>query len=174
MLTRGARRADPGDWPRADLGDLVSGGRSRPRHDGSASAEMASDRWAQSAYDDIRRTDRDIDSIADNLGDSGLGRQEIADIKDHLFTREHELDGPGSPPRPFDADADQAEAWMRLRAGRHLPQDVVLLRHELAELRQMREHGSSYRDAHTQAQRDFPWSDDVPQNDLREDIDGDW
>ena len=33
----------------------------------------------------------------------------------------------------FDPNPDMAEAWLRLRSGTHVPQDLLLLEHELAE-----------------------------------------
>jgi hypothetical protein len=75
----------------------------------------------------------------------------------HLIVEEHLLDNydtGGLVSRRFDPSEDIAEAWLRLRDGSFRDSDIVLLEHELAESRYMREHpGATYREAHNEANR---------------------
>jgi hypothetical protein len=63
----------------------------------------------------------------------------------------------------YDPGADMAEAWLRLRSGDYLPQDVTLLEHELAEHNYYVQHpGSTYREAHDAANQVADWGSDIP------------
>ncbi len=165
------------DESHADEGtdhEAQSGGAVRPRdvYDMDAQGE-----WAESAYDRFRDTDADVDAAVSNLSDApradgstGFDRAEIQRVKDHLFRSEHKLtvrgeDGypVGYETRRFDADADIAEAWMRLSSGEAKPQDVVLLEHELAESSYLAEHPDApYLEAHRHANEQFNWESDIP------------
>ncbi len=150
---------------RIDDETAFSGGVIRPRDDASAFD------WAEDAYDRFRADDSDIDPIAQNLANhrradgSTFTRDDIEQIKNHLFRAIHacvDYDGNIVHQR-FDANPDIAEAWIRLRAGRPLPADMVLLEHELAESTYMREHpGATYQEAHAHANESHNWSRDVP------------
>jgi hypothetical protein len=125
-----------------------SGARIRPRDLLDADGQR---RWARDAYDSFLPDDRDTDTISRALaearrpdGTSGYSLEEIAAVKRHLMQEEHRI------------DEDIADAWIRLRAGRPLPEDVILVNHELAELRYLRLHpGATYRQAHTHASQLF-------------------
>ncbi len=110
-------------------------------------------------YESIRGCSTDVEEIARQ---TGFKPENIREVKEHLFLRMHWLDlyeeigVPGEWGR-FDSLREIAEAWQRLREGRHIPGDLQLLRHEMAEARLMRKHGPSYRDAHRMAQRRYPW-----------------
>jgi hypothetical protein len=69
-------------------------------------------------------------------------------VKRHLMLEEHRIEGPGTgwiEVRRFDPDEDIADAWIRLRDGRPLPEDITLVNHELAELRYLRDPpGATY------------------------------
>jgi hypothetical protein len=142
----------------------------------------AQDEWARAAYDDFLAGDRDLDAMAGHLADarradggSGFTRAELADVKDHLMRREHPIEDyeGGVELRRFDPDADIAEAWIRLRSGNALPEDHLLLEHELAELKMMRDDpGLSYQQAHRVANERFNWQENMPA--VRQDIDGSW
>ncbi len=76
--------------------------------------------------------------------------------------------------RKFDADPEIADAWIRLRSGYSVPEDHVLLNHELAELTYLREHpGATYQEVHRVANQGYDWQSQVPLN-KREDIEGEW
>lgn len=166
-----------GDGPadhRPGEGDVQSGGAVRPR---DVLDTEAQDAWAEQAYDRFRLADNDVAHMADHLSDvtradgsTGFGHDEISRVKEHLFREEHPLtvyDENGKPVgtemRRYDADADIAEAWMRLSSGRALPEDIVLLEHEIAEAKYYDEHpGASYRDAHVEANKTFDWESNIP------------
>ncbi|MFD3706260.1 hypothetical protein ACFWUP_24225 [Nocardia sp. NPDC058658] len=146
-----------------------TGGARRPRNIYDETAQVA---WAEGAYDHFRGTDNDLNRMVAELaeverpdGTSGFTRAEIEQVKNHLFREEHPLtvrDDDGKPigfeNRRYDADADIAEAWIRMSLGRPTPADIVLLEHELAEARYYAEHpGSSYQDAHRFANESFNW-----------------
>ncbi len=130
-------------------------------------------KWERDAYDAIRRDGGDVDAITKNLPEGTFSREEIAQIKQHVFHDEHVLDKYGeSTVGRFEPDADMAEAWMRLRNGTALPEDQVLLRHELAESNYLREHpGAGYGEAHGHANGVANWEQGIPSS-TREDLDG--
>ena len=127
--------------------------------------------WADAAYDDIR-ANPDAEVIADRLlavrrldGSSGFGVATIQGIRDHVFFEDHPLsDGwDGIVYRRYDASADIAEAWLRLRAGRWMPEDLALLEHEYAEARFYADHpGATYEEAHHAANEVSDWQNDIP------------
>ncbi|MFE1593270.1 toxin glutamine deamidase domain-containing protein [Nocardia sp. NPDC058705] len=131
------------------------------------------DAWAAEAYDHFRASDDDVPRIAAALADvqrsdgsTGFTDSEIAQIKNHLMREQHLLrdyDTGGFVLGRFDPSADQAEAWIRLIAGRPLSQDIVMLEHELTESNYMRAHpDSTYPDAHAVANQQHNWQDDIP------------
>ncbi|MFD0786607.1 hypothetical protein ACFQZ8_22130, partial [Micromonospora azadirachtae] len=134
--------------------------------------ELRAQEWAAKAYDRFRADPGDVPEIATHLADVerpngtiGFSHAEIARVKQHLMFDEHTLrDYPdGWERRRFDADEDIAEAWIRLREGRHLEPDLVLLEHELAESGYMRVHpDATYPDAHAHAQSLFNWERVAP------------
>ncbi|MCX4093051.1 toxin glutamine deamidase domain-containing protein [Nocardia sp. alder85J] len=151
-----------------------TGGSTRPRNPFDEPAQHA---WADDAYDIIRASDTDVRDAVANLsglvrGDGSVGftTTEIGAIKQHLFVDEHKLsifddngDVIGYEQRRFDADADIAEAWMRLTRGEPLAADVTLLEHELAEADYLRRHpDASYREAHEYANSKAHWENEIP------------
>lgn len=116
---------------------------------------------ADDAYDAIRASTTDVNSIARN---TGIKPSNIQKVKDHVFYQEHLLDRyvdlgePGVMQR-FDSDLAQANAWKRLEEGSHTPADVQFLRHETAESYLMRKwNDPSYNRAHNRAQQTYPMS----------------
>jgi uncharacterized protein YukE len=131
------------------------------------------DRWAGAAYDNIR-ANPDADIIASRLGEvrriDGSTRftaQEIEQIRQHVFFDEHPLldyDTNTVRHARYDASADMAEAWLRLRGGRARPEDVALLEHELAESNYYRDNpGATYSDAHAAANQVSNWQNQIPE-----------
>ena len=88
---------------------------------------------------------------------SGFSANEISAIKEHIMVSEH-LFKDGSV-RRFDPDIDQALAWQRLMEGNATETDVLLLRHELEELRYLQKHKCDYETAHAYANRRYNWED---------------
>ncbi|MDT0322465.1 WXG100 family type VII secretion target [Streptomyces millisiae] len=129
--------------------------------------------WADDAYDAIRRSD-DVDAVASTAAEYGFTRDQIAQIKSHVFEEEHLLDahvGMGYPAEMgrFDSNPRMAEAWDRLRNGDPHPADIDLLRHELYESNYMRDTGNpSYSEAH-RATNDagFTWDEEAAARDGR-------
>jgi hypothetical protein len=129
------------------------------------------DRWANSAYDGIR-ANPDAEVIASHLGDverldgsTGFSVEEIRRIRDHIFFEEHPLsdyDG-GVVHQRYDASPDMAEAWLRLRSGHPLSEDIALLEHEAAEAHYYDAHpGATYEDAHRAANVVSNWQNQIP------------
>ncbi|MFJ1456977.1 hypothetical protein [Nocardia sp. N2S4-5] len=160
--------ADHSDAPPQDADrELVqTGGAIGPR-DPSEDVE-----WAEAAYEHFRADDSDIADIANNLADqprrdggAGFTRAEIEQIKNHLMRDEHllGLGNDGHTRERFAPSRSVAEAWIRLRSGEPLPQDIVLLEHELAESQYLRDHpGATAAEAHSRANESFNWQADVP------------
>jgi uncharacterized protein YukE len=160
----GTSAADPDYWTRA-----YGGHSTRPRNRANYERE---ERWAEGAYDAIRQ-EAGADAIARHLRDAervdgsrGFSSDEIEQIRQHIFFEEHPLadyDG-GVVHQRYDASPDMAEAWLRLRSGRQLPEDVALLEHELAESRYYRENpGAIYQDAHAAANTVSNWERQIPE-----------
>ncbi|WP_433603063.1 hypothetical protein ACQPXH_15690 [Nocardia sp. CA-135953] len=133
-----------------------------------------------------RSTPRDISAISRHSsgyfrasGRHGFSEDEITAVKKHVFETEHPiLDYETNEIllQRFDANADMAEAWIRLRSGRALSEDYLLLEHELAELIYMSEiPGVTYQQAHRFIQEKFNW-DKVRPSSRGEDFesDGKW
>ncbi|MFJ6676401.1 hypothetical protein ACIQMJ_35315 [Actinosynnema sp. NPDC091369] len=146
-------------------------GGARPVDDGSLRAYDRLERWSENAYQSIRNSD-DIDDVAGHVADvrrtdgsTGFTREEIEQIKNHVFEDLHPLEGQngGTVMARFDPSPDMAEAWLRLRSGRALPEDVALLEHELAEARYWQQNpNASYREAHAAANEVSRWETRIP------------
>jgi hypothetical protein len=155
ILTRlNGRGNGGGTYPR-----LHGGHTSRPR---SPIDFERQERWAGEAYDNIR-DNPDAEVIARN---GGLTEAEAEQVRQHIFFEEHPLrdDEGGIAHGRYDASPDMAEAWLRLRSGRQLPEDMALLEHELAESNYYRDHpGATYEQAHTAANQVSNWQNRVPE-----------
>ncbi len=113
---------------------------------------------ADEAYDAIRESTTDVQSIAEN---TGFREENIQNIKDHLYNNEHLLDryvdyGIPATMGRFDSDISIAESWSRLENGTFTNEDIQLLKHETAEAWYMQKYGPSYSAAHEAAQMRFP------------------
>ncbi|MFI6761338.1 toxin glutamine deamidase domain-containing protein [Micromonospora sp. NPDC050417] len=168
----------PDDLADAQPGrDESTGARIRPRDD------IRAMQWAADAYDRFRADNSDVPDIARNLADVqrsdgrlGFTQAEIDQIKQHLMVEEHLLDDyeGGHVSQRFAPDEDIAEAWIRLREGRHVDADLVLLEHELAESNYLQAHpGATYREAHTHATQSHDWANVAPGR-TGEDLDSSW
>ncbi|WP_165440834.1 phosphotransferase [Candidatus Protofrankia datiscae] len=164
--SRHVEPAHSGHADHAPLADAMTGASIRPRD------EVAAWEWADSAYDRFRAGDADIADIAGSLaaverpgGRIGFTPEEIGQIKRHLMVDEHlvsDYEG-GFIRQRFDADPDIAEAWIRLREGRHLSEDLGLLEHELAESDYLRGYpDATYPQAHGYANSVYNWQDVRP------------
>ena len=99
-------------------------------------------------YESVRHMKTDTHKISKS---TGISKEKLDKIKNHVFVNEHELlDGK----RRFDPDYEIAQSWQRLINGDYKEQDIVLLKHEYAELRYM-EKGFSQNEAHIKASRKY-------------------
>ncbi|MFJ9211061.1 putative T7SS-secreted protein [Streptomyces sp. L-9-10] len=161
--------------------EWMTGARRRPR---DLLDDPAQTKWAEDAYSSFLEDSRDVSSIAEHSrqvrrgdGSSGFSDEEIASVKKHVFDTEHPIVDPETGKvvvRKFDADAEIADAWIRLRSGNALPEDHLLLEHEIAELGYLRDNpGATYQEAHRFANTDYNWEKNIPLF-KREDLEGDW
>ena len=96
----------------------------------------------------------DAKKIANHI--EGFTVDEIEDIRQHMFFREHRRDGIIAR---FDASYEQAEAWQRLVSGKNIREsDRVMLLHEQMESRIMKETGCTYEEAHKQTNKVYNWA----------------
>jgi len=157
--------------------DAFTGASIRPRD------ELRAYDWSDRAYERFRSDDADVAEIAANIADiprteggTPFTPAEIHQIKQHLMVEPHPIrDYDGNVEmRRFDSSPDIAEAWIRLREGHPLPEDLVLLNHELTESNYMRQHPEAeYRTAHDFANERHNWQDNIPER-TGEDLDNKW
>lgn len=98
---------------------------------------------AKIAYGAIRKSNTDIDNIANN---TKYNRDQISLIKHYLFLNEHDLE---NGRRRFDEDFYIAQSWHRLafEPDNIQEHDLILLEHELNEMSLITQ-GYSQREAH--------------------------
>lgn len=87
---------------------------------------------AERLYDQIRKRKTDYINVAKN---SGCSLEQAKVIKDYIFNNMHELH---EGYKRFTPDLAMAQSWLRLaetKGVRVLPHDIILLQHELYELR---------------------------------------
>ena len=143
-------------------GDVVINGAygAIPRSD---NARM--DKHAELFYGEVRKRTSDVGAIAKN---SGFSETDVKRIKNHIFINKHELGA--EIPQRFIPDYDMAISWQRLIDGVNIQDmDIVLLNHELHELRLM-EQGISYSVAHREAEKSFNYRAFTKELDAREGI----
>ena len=99
---------------------------------------------AVGAYKAIRESTTDVAAISRY---TNLKPGRLEKIKDYLFNNK-EWTG---------ADGEIAASWHRLRTGRGNSTDMLLLKHETAEMWLRRVNGMSYQDAHRLANEKFNW-----------------
>jgi hypothetical protein len=100
-------------------------------------------------YEQIQAMEEDILIIAE---DYQLPIQEIERAKDYAF-------GNGVARYQFYPDIDMSRAWLRLAKGEGTDVDRLLLFHEIYESRLVIIQGMNQRQAHSMAQKRYPWSD---------------
>ncbi len=106
---------------------------------------------AEQYYESVRhmKTDTQKISIA-----TSIKKDKIDKIKNHVFIREHDLiEGK----KRFDPSYDMAQSWQRLINGNFEEKDIVLLKHEYAELRYM-EKGYTQNEAHIKASKKYNYA----------------
>lgn len=100
-------------------------------------------RHANIAYGAIRKSNTDIEKIAQN---TGYNKDQISLIKNYLFVNEHDLEGKR---KQFDPDFFIAQSWHRLayEPDNIKEHDLMLLKHELNEMYLITQ-GYSQKEAH--------------------------
>ena len=111
------------------------------------------DAYAKRAYEEIRKKNAESD-IAKVAKNSGLSKEEVAKVRNHLFFAKHNLEKGFVR---FDESAEIANAWEALEQGRPSDLDIMMIKHELEELTIMEQYGYSYDKAHLLANRKYPW-----------------
>lgn len=119
---------------------------------------------AKAFYDAcVRNGDDDVRIISQN---TGFKYEDVLSIKKHIMEESH-LFNNGSVAK-FDPNIDIALAWQRLIENRATDTDILLLNHELRELRFIQKNGSTYEVAHEFANKKYDWQsaiDSITDND---------
>lgn len=100
----------------------------------------------------ISNGDIDVKAISEN---TGFSYDDVMAIKNHIMIEEH-LFRDGTI-RKFDPDIDQALAWQRMMNGNPKDTDILLLNHELRELKYIRETNCDYETAHAFSTEKYDW-----------------
>ena len=127
-------------------GGRETGGHHYPEQEDDGERE----RVARKAYERFSRED-DSELIADN---TGFSREEIQEIRRHIFFNKHDL---YVGYERFAPDYSMAVAWQRLRRGDYLPRDILLLRHELLESQIEKMYNIDNSKAHAKATQKYDW-----------------
>ena len=99
---------------------------------------------AERFYEEIRHRKDDVPAISKN---TGISEKDIQKIKNYIFLDVHSLsDGY----MRFYANADMADSWQRLISNRARDVDIIMLKHELLEMRYVNA-GVSQSQAHDKA-----------------------
>lgn len=101
----------------------------------------------------ITKNEKLITKIANN---SGIARDNIEKVFNHLFFEKHKLDGEF---KYFDSDNNIIIALERIRTKEHTDKDILLLKHEFEELTLMKKGKYNYKEAHELANKKFNWED---------------
>jgi SPP1 gp7 family putative phage head morphogenesis protein len=118
---------------------------------------------AERFYEQIRKRTTDVEAIAKN---TGFSVADVQAVKDHVFMNHHNL-GEVIPMR-FAPDYDMAVSWQRLISGSNIQEmDIVLLNHELTELRLMSQ-GLDYVAAHVKADQEYSYIKFIRELDRKE------
>jgi len=131
--------------------DEVSGGASGALNADSVRAIEHAERYYEAIRN--RTSDSDVKSIAENIE---WPEKVVRDVEHHVFLDEHDL-GDGEIGR-FGANFEIAQAWDRLIQGTPNDLDIMLMKHELVELMQMKRHGYDYGVAHEIANKYHNWA----------------
>ncbi len=102
-------------------------------------------------YESVRHMKTDVSKIS---AATGISQDKIDKIKNHVFIAEHDL---LTSRERFAPSYDMAQSWQRLINGDYKEQDIVLLKHEYAELRYM-EKGYTQNEAHILASKKYNYA----------------
>lgn len=102
-------------------------------------------------YESVRHMSTDTIKISKA---THINKDKIDKIKNHIFIQEHDL---LSGRKRFDPSYDMAQSWQRLIDGNYEEKDLILLKHEYAELRYM-EKGMTQNEAHIKASKRYNYA----------------
>lgn len=102
-------------------------------------------------YESVRHMTTDTSNIAKH---TGISQDKIDKVKRHIFIDEHDLI---TGRKRFDPSYEMAQSWQRLINGTYEKKDIVLLKHEYAELRYM-EKGLTQSEAHIKASAKYNYA----------------
>jgi hypothetical protein len=109
---------------------------------------------AERFYEEMRHRKDDVTAIAKN---TGISENDIQKIKNYIFFDEHDLlDGR----KRFDPNCDMALSWQRLISGEYEDVDILMLNHELCELKLV-EYGYSQDEAHIMTSREYNYAKQI-------------
>ena len=146
MLIAGMKKPQRLDFS-AESGIINTGAISGALNPMSKKAEQ----HAAQYYEAVRHMKTDTARISQA---TGIAKDKLDKIKEHVFIKEHDLI---NGKRRFDPDYEMAQSWQRLINGNFKEQDIVLLKHEYAELRYM-EKGLTQNEAHIKASRKYDFA----------------
>lgn len=111
----------------------------------------AAEEHAIKYYESVRHMTTDTANIAKH---TGISQDKIDKVKRHIFIDEHDLI---TGRKRFDPSYEMAQSWQRLINGTYEEKDIVLLKHEYAELRYM-EKGLTQSEAHIKASAKYNYA----------------
>lgn len=101
------------------------------------------DKHAAAYYESVKKRDKrkEIDAVARA---ASMSYNDVEKIYNYVFIEKHHLD---TGYHRFSPDFYMANSWQRLREGKPLELDIVMLKHELIEM-ELVKSGKSYNEAH--------------------------
>lgn len=124
--------------------------------DVSLHKKFKTDDASHAYYEQIRSTNDDIALISHN---TGIDKDIIEKIKNHVFNETHILDGRSV--ERFAPCEDAVEAWKRLISDKFIQSDLRLLQHELAESLLMNGQEMSWEATHHTVNKIYNWIDNI-------------
>ncbi len=120
------------------------------------------DEIATTMYDEFKKARRSnlVSKISLN---TSVDTETVASALTHVFDSKYSLysptayisGGPSHVIKHFDPDYDMALSIQRLRIGKAISPDIIMLKHEALEAKLMDEKGMKYDDAHAEANKSF-------------------
>lgn len=107
---------------------------------------------AEKYYGLVRSMKNDVSKIA-NVTE--FSEDEIWTVKKFIFYDKHDLGG--EMPERFEPDYMMSESWRRLIAGKPLPHDITMIKHEILE-KNLMDNGYSQHDAHILASKKYNYA----------------
>lgn len=135
--------------------DIIETGAKGALNDKNDPMGLLREKHADTFYRAVRNSDKNsfVERISKN---TGITKESISKVYDHVFFNEYELYGGR---KRFDPDYDMAESFRRLREGKNIqPHDMILLRHERLEYGLMQKTGRSYEKAHELAESKYNYA----------------